>query len=50
MKRITFLFLIFLLGILQSKADSLWIEADAKGQVGKAQIVKVIFGSYNTYR
>lgn len=50
MKRITLIFLILLAGIIQAKADSLWIEADANGQVGKAQTVKVIFGSYNQYR
>ena len=50
MKRITLILLVILSGILQVKADSLWIEADAKGQVGKAQVVKVIFGSYSQYR
>ena len=49
-KRITLIILVLLSGIFQTKADSLWIEADANGQVGKAQTVKVIFGSYNQYR
>lgn len=50
MKRILLIFLVVLSGILTTKADSLWIEADAKGQVGKAQTIKVIFGSYGLYR
>lgn len=50
MKRITLISLVILSVVLQSKADSLWIEADAKGQIGQSQIIKVIFGSYNQYR
>jgi uncharacterized GH25 family protein len=50
MKRITLLFLSAVLIVLQSKADSLWIEADATGQIGKSQLIKVIFGSYSQYR
>ncbi|MBN9386115.1 MAG: DUF4198 domain-containing protein [Chitinophagaceae bacterium] len=50
MKRIALFSLVILSTILQSKADSLWIEADATGQMGKPQIIKVIFGSYNQYR
>jgi uncharacterized GH25 family protein len=41
-------FILFCTGI--ARADSIWIEANAKGQVGKAQTIKVIFGSYNEYR
>jgi len=50
MKRLALFFICSLLGILTTKADSLWIEAEGAGQVGKAQIIKVIFGSYNQYR
>jgi uncharacterized GH25 family protein len=50
MKRIALIALFILTGVLHGKADSLWIEADATGQVGKAQTVKVIFGSYSLYR
>ncbi|MDJ1470325.1 hypothetical protein [Xanthocytophaga flava] len=38
------------LGILSARADSLWIETEAKGKTGKSQLIKVIFGSYNQYR
>jgi uncharacterized GH25 family protein len=50
MKRILFTILVVISGVLSTKADSLWIEADAKGQVGKPQTIKVIFGSYGLYR
>lgn len=50
MKRLALIFLMVLSGVVYTKADSLWIEAAAKGQVGKAQVVKVIFGSYSQYR
>jgi hypothetical protein len=50
MKRLVFIFLGILLSTAHAKADSLWIEAEATGQVGKSQIIKVIFGSYNQYR
>lgn len=50
MKHLTILFLFLLTGITYTKADSLWIEVNGKGQVGKTQVVKVIFGSYSQYR
>jgi len=50
MRRFVLICICSLLGVLTTKADSLWIEADGTGQVGKAQLVKVIFGSYNEYR
>lgn len=50
MKRLLLISFFILQTCLMVKADSLWIEADAKGQVGKPQTVKVIFGSYNQYR
>lgn len=36
--------------VMRAKADSLWIETDATGVPGKAQTIKVLFGSYNQYR
>lgn len=50
MKYLALIFLGILLGTTYAKADSLWIEADATGKIGKPQIIKVIFGSYNQYR
>lgn len=50
MKRLILIPFCLFLCVLTTKADSLWIEADATGQVGKAQLVKVIFGSYSQYR
>ncbi|WP_158796906.1 DUF4198 domain-containing protein [Pedobacter sp. L105] len=50
MKRFTLILIGCLFTVLTTKADSLWIEANGTGQVGKAQLVKVIFGSYNEYR
>lgn len=50
MKRFALILIGCLFAVLTAKADSLWIEVDGTGQVGKAQLVKVIFGSYNEYR
>jgi len=50
MKRILLILLVVISGVLSTKADSLWIEADANGTIGKAQTIKVIFGSYGLYR
>ena len=50
MKYLTLITLFILMIAGKAKADSLWIEADAQGQIGKAQTIKVIFGSYNQYR
>lgn len=50
MKRLLLITVSLFFCMLTSKADSLWIEADATGQVGKPQTIKVIFGSYSLYR
>ena len=50
MKKLFFALLLSFCSILTVKADSLWIEAEATGQAGKQQIIKVIFGSYSQYR
>jgi uncharacterized GH25 family protein len=50
MKNLLLLIVGLFFGIAHSNADSLWIEADNTGQIGKAQTIKVIFGSYNQYR
>lgn len=50
MKKVHFIVLFLFSWLANVKADSIWIEADAHGQVGKPQTIKVIFGSYNEYR
>jgi hypothetical protein len=50
MKYIQLLLVAIVCTISTVRADSLWIETDATGVPGKAQRIKVIFGSYNQYR
>lgn len=50
MKQVTLVLLLALCSVMMVRADSLWIETDATGNIGKQQVIKVIFGSYNQYR
>lgn len=50
MKKFFSTLLIALCAISFAKADSIWIEADGTGTVGKPQQLKVFFGSYQLAR